>query len=240
MTLASPVNDGAAFSFAYQPIIDAQARCAFGYEALVRGPAGEPASFVLSRLQGNALHVFDRDARIAAIQLASRLGLQSLLSLNFMPGSLHSLPDAVDAMLDAAANAGMPVRQLLLEVTEGEIVHDVRDFADRVNAYRASGLRLAIDDFGAGYSGLNLLAEFQPDAIKLDLALVRGIDASGPRQAIVRAVIQVCDDLGIEVIAEGIETLAEFAWLRGRGVRLFQGHLFGRPTFESLAEPLWP
>jgi EAL domain-containing protein (putative c-di-GMP-specific phosphodiesterase class I) len=230
---------GAGYSFAYQPIVDAEARRAFGYEALVRGLKGEPALTVLSRLQGDALHVFDRDARVAAIGLARRLGLESLLSLNFMPGSLYSLPDAIDVMLAAADAAKMPVANLLLEVTESEIIHDARGFADRVNAYRARGLRLAIDDFGAGYSGLNLLAEFQPDAIKLDLKLVRGIDGSGPRQAIVRAVIQVCDDLGIEVIAEGVETRGEFAWFRDRGVRLFQGYLFGRPTFETLPEPDW-
>ncbi len=70
--------------------------------------------------------------------------------------------------------------------------------------------------------------------------LVRGIDGHGPRQAIVRAVIQVCDDLGIEVIAEGVETREEFAWFQIAGVRLFQGYLFGRPAFETLAEPLWP
>ena len=240
LIVAQAAEEVAAFSFAYQPIVDAEARRTFAYEALVRGPSGEPASFVLSRLQGTALHVFDRDARVAALRLASRLGLRSLLSLNFMPGSLHSLPDAVDAMLRAAEEVAMPVRQLLLEVTEGEIIHDVRHFADRVNAYRASGLRLAIDDFGAGYSGLNLLAEFQPDAIKLDIALVRGIDGHGARQAIVRALIQVCDDLGIEVIAEGVETPAEFHWFQDRGVRLFQGYLFGRPAFEALVDPLWP
>ena len=232
--------NGAGFSFAYQPIVDAEARRAFAYEALVRGTKGEPALSVLSRLQGDSLHVFDRDARVAAIGLASRLGLQALLSLNFMPGSLYSLPDAVDAMLDAAARASLRTDRLLLEVTEGEIVHDARAFAERINAYRARGLRLAIDDFGAGYSGLNLLADFQPDAIKLDLKLVRGIDGSGPRQAIVRAVIQACDDLGIEVIAEGVETRGEYAWFSDRGVRLFQGYLFGRPSFEALAEPLWP
>jgi blue light- and temperature-responsive anti-repressor len=156
MTAAASAAEPAPYSFAYQPIIDAEARRAFAYEALVRGPSGEPASSVLSRLNGNALHVFDRDARVGAIQLASRLGLSALLSLNFLPGSLHSLPDALDATLRAAERASLPVRQLILEVTEGEIIHDAKDFADRVNAYRASGLRLAIDDFGAGYSGLNL------------------------------------------------------------------------------------
>ena len=232
--------NGTAFSFAYQPIVDAEARRAFAFEALVRGPGGEPAMSVLSQLQGDALHLFDRDARVAAVRLAQRLGLDCLLSLNFMPGSLYSLPDAIDTLLDAAETAGMSPATVLLEVTEGEIIHDARSFAERINVYRARGLRLAIDDFGAGYSGLNLLADFQPDAIKLDMRLVRGIDAHGPRQAIVRALIQACDDLGIEVIAEGVETREEFAWFRDRGVRLYQGYLFGRPSFETLAAPIWP
>jgi EAL domain-containing protein (putative c-di-GMP-specific phosphodiesterase class I) len=230
----------AGFSFAYQPIVDAESRSVFAYEALVRGPLGEPAATVLSGLQGKDLHVFDRDARIAAIGLARRLGLRSLLSLNFLPGSLTALTDAVETMIQAAEAASMPVRDLLLEVTESEIIHDVDDFTARINAFRALGLRVAIDDFGAGYSGLNLLADFQPDAVKLDMRLVRGIDGHGPRQAIVRALIQACDDLGIEVIAEGVETVEEFHWFSGRGVRLYQGFLFGRPSFEALAEPLWP
>jgi EAL domain-containing protein (putative c-di-GMP-specific phosphodiesterase class I) len=109
-----------------------------------------------------------------------------------------------------------------------------------LNRYRGQGVRLAIDDFGAGYSGLNLLADFQPDLIKLDMHLVRDIDRAGPRQAIARAVLQVCDDLGIEVIAEGVETVGEYHWLRRVGVRLFQGYLLGRPAFESLCMPVFP
>lgn len=227
------------FSFAYQPIVDADARSVFAYEALVRGVNGEPAASVFAALSGGDLHAFDRDARIGAIRLASRLRLDTGLSLNFMPGALYSQPDAVSAMLQAAELLAVPPRNLLLEVTEGEIIHDGRAFAERINAYRSLGLRLAIDDFGAGYSGLNLLADFQPDAIKLDMKLVRGIDMSGPRQAIVRALIQACDDLGIEVIAEGVETPAEFHWFRGRGVRLYQGYLFARPAFEALCAPDW-
>lgn len=228
------------FSFAFHAIVDADARRTFAYESLVRGPNGEPAASVLSRYEGQALHTFDRNARIAAIHLASRLGLDAWLSLNFMPSAMASVPDAIDAMLDAAAAARVEPSVLLLEVTEGDIIHDPRGFAAHVNAYRARGLRLAIDDFGAGYSGLNLLADFQPDAIKLDLQLVRGIDSNGPRQAIARALIRVCEDLGIEVIAEGVETHDEFAWFHDRGVRLFQGFLFGRPEFERLPRPHWP
>ena len=108
------------------------------------------------------------------------------------------------------------------------------------NSYRRDGLRIAIDDFGAGYSGLNLLADFQPDIVKLDMKLVRGIESHGPRQAIVRAIAQASNDLGINVIAEGVETTDEYLWFRDEGITLFQGYLFARPGFEELALPQFP
>jgi EAL domain-containing protein (putative c-di-GMP-specific phosphodiesterase class I) len=99
---------------------------------------------------------------------------------------------------------------------------------------------VAIDDFGAGYSGLNLLAEFQPDQVKLDMKLITGIERHGPRQAIVRAISQICSDLGIDIVAEGIETEDEYAWLASQGIRLFQGYLFAKPGFESFPAVHYP
>ena len=224
------------FSYAFQPIVDAEASSVFAHEALIRGRRGESAASVFASLERCRLHVFDRESRIAAITLAGRLGPPGLLSLNFLPQALETVPDAIDSMLSAASQAGLPTRNLILEVTESEVIHDPLHLAKQLNAYRAAGLRLAIDDFGAGYAGLNLLADFQPDVIKLDMALVRGIDTHGPRQAIARSVIQVCDDLGIEVIAEGIETELEYRWFRRIGVRLFQGYYFGPPAFESMPQ----
>ena len=84
-----------------------------------------------------------------------------------------------------------------------------------------------------GYSGLNLLSNFQPDQIKLDMGLLYGIESHSPRQSIVRAILQVCRDLEIDVIAEGVETVGQYAWLANAGVKLFQGYLFARPAFES-------
>lgn len=223
-----------AFSYAFQPIVDAETNGLFGHEALIRGPRGESAASVLAAVDPAFVHTFDRDARIAAVVLAAKLGLPALLSLNFLPQALNVLPDAVSSVLAAAARAGVPARSLILEVTEGEIIRDPQRLAEHLNGYRAQGLRLAIDDFGAGYAGLNLLADFQPDIVKLDMHLVRGIDSHGPRQAIARAVIQVCEDLGIDVIAEGIETEHEYHWFRRIGVRLYQGYLFGRPAFEAM------
>jgi len=100
--------------------------------------------------------------------------------------------------------------------------------------------RTAIDDFGAGYSGLNLLADLQTDFIKLDMALVRGIDRSRTRQAIVRGTVSVCRDLGIATIAEGVETIDELRALMDLGIELFQGYLLARPAFEAQAEVLMP
>jgi EAL domain-containing protein (putative c-di-GMP-specific phosphodiesterase class I) len=222
------------YSFAFQPIVDTETGQVFAYEALVRGLEGQSAGSVLSRIRADQLHQFDCAARIRALELAASLGLATRLSLNFLPRSLETLPDAVTATLEAASRARVPLGNVILEITEGEAVHDGAGFAERMNAYRSQGVRFAIDDFGAGYSGLNLLAEFQPDIVKLDMQLVRGIESKGPRQAIVRAVVQVCDDLGIDLIAEGVETEAEFRWFRRIGLTLFQGYYFARPAFESL------
>ena len=99
---------------------------------------------------------------------------------------------------------------------------------------------MAIDNFGSSVAGLNILLELQPEQIKLDKVLVRGIHNRGPRQAIVRAILQVCRDLGVQLIAEGIESYDEFHWLCGEGVELFQGFLFAHPVFEKLPLATFP
>jgi len=221
-------------SFAFQPIVNIASKQVFAYEALVRGRSNEPARAVLDAVEESRRHAFDRAARVHAVRVAAVLGLEECLSLNFLPASLETLPDAIQSTLDAARAAGIDARRLLLEVTEGELIRDPLSFAQTLNRYRATGLRLVIDDFGAGNSGLNLLADFQPDMIKLDMHLVRDIDSKGPRQAIVRALIQACDDLGIEFIAEGVETENEYRWFERVGVTLFQGYYFGRPMLNGL------
>jgi EAL domain-containing protein (putative c-di-GMP-specific phosphodiesterase class I) len=227
-------------SFAFQPIADITARNVFAYEALARGRNGESAGSVFANVPAGELHAFDHAARMAAVKLAARLGLKEKISLNVMPGCIESRPDSLDLLLECATQSGLAPTQLVLEITEGEAIQRPKEFSQLLNRYRAQGVSLAIDDFGAGYSGLNLLAYFQPDLIKLDMHLVRDIDHAGPRQAIARAVLQVCDDLGIEVIAEGVETIGEYSWFRRVGVRLFQGYLLGRPAFEALGRPVFP
>lgn len=229
-----------AFSFAFQPIVDAGARQVHSYEALIRGRTGEAAFSVLQRVPDALVHRFDFDSRLAAIALASQLDLETRLNLNFLPQALARSDAPLEETLRMAERCGLPANRLVIEVTETGVIDDHEAFALRINRFRSLGLAVAIDDFGAGYSGLNLLADFQPDQIKIDMNLVRGIQGHGPRQAIVRALIQACTDLGIGVVAEGVESIDEYRWFAAEGVQYFQGYLFGRPGFECLPQAQFP
>jgi EAL domain-containing protein (putative c-di-GMP-specific phosphodiesterase class I) len=222
------------FTFAFQPIFDTHNREVLAYEALIRGLANEPACQVLQRVSVDTLFEFDQSARVVAINLATQLGITCNLNLNFLPQSLESSSESILTTLAAANRVNLSINRIVLEVLEGEVIHNHSQFTGRINEYRGLGLKVAIDDFGAGYSGLNLLVDFQPDKIKLDRQLIQRIWCHGPRQSIVRAINEICSDLGIEIVAEGVETDAEFTWLEDQGIHLFQGYLFARPAFESL------
>ncbi len=221
------------FSFAFQPIVDVLARSAYAHEALVRGLHGEPAGEVIARHSGPGLAAFDAACRAQAIAVAARIGLPGALNINILPNAVLDPVVGLDSTIAVARRHGFALERIVIEATESEAIRDLAHFRRTVDAYHGAGMRFAIDDFGAGYSGLNLLSEFQPDIVKLDMLLVRGIAAHGPRQAIARAIVQVCFDLGIDLIVEGVETLDEYAWFRDQGVHLFQGYLFARPMFEG-------
>lgn len=112
----------------------------------------------------------------------------------------------------------------------------MQDRAHLVNIFREYsrfGFRTAIDDFGAGYAGLNLLAEYQPDIIKIDMDQVRDIDTCTPKQAIVHGIVAISAALNVRVLAEGIETRAERDFLYDAGIDLMQGYWFCKPAFRA-------
>lgn len=235
-----PASDATAmtapgYSFAFQPIVDPARSAIVAYEALVRGQAQQPASWVLDHRRGDELLRFDIEARRRAIVLAEQLGLDGDLHLNLLPQGLEAFgPVALQSTIDMAQHCGIAPPRLVLEISESSVIHDLAAFVSRANQFKALGLRFAIDDFGAGYAGLSLLADFQPEFIKLDMKLVKDVSTKGPRQAIVRGILRTCEDLGIDVVAEGVEALDEFEWLRDEGVTLFQGFLFAHPAFEAV------
>lgn len=223
------------FSYAFQPIVDVHARKVFAHEALVRGPAGEPAGSVLSRITAENRYSFDQACREKAIRIAASLNLRSHLSINFLPNAIYRPEVCIRSTLQAADRHGFPVERIIFETVEGEQISDGKWLAEILSEYKRIGFKTAIDDFGAGFAGLNLLADFQPDMVKLDIALIRGIDHSPSRRAIVAGVVSMCEQLAINVIAEGIETRDEAHCLSDLGISLMQGYWFGRPQFESAA-----
>ena len=227
---------GFQFDYAYQPIVDVGSRTIYAHEALVRGPAGEGAMSVLSQVNEQNRYRFDQACRVKAIKSAAQLGIKERISINFLPNAIYKPEICIRTTLEAARVHGFPVERIIFEVTEGERVEDGPWLAQILREYKRCGLLTAIDDFGAGYAGLTLLADFQPDLVKIDMGLIRGVDSSTPRQAIVRGLMRVCDDLGVQVIAEGIETAGERDFLLDAGVRLMQGYLFCRPVFQGVGK----
>lgn len=224
------------FSMALQPIVRFSTREIHAQEALARGPVGEPAAAVFASVNDGNRYRFDQTCRVKAIRLASELKINSLLSINFMPNAVYKPELCIRTTLQAAAEYAFPPERIIFEVTEGEEIDNRDHLKGILEYYQKTGFTTAIDDFGAGYAGLNLLADMQTDLIKLDMALVRNIDQDRNRRIITRGILQVCRDLGIDVIAEGIETRGELSALVDLGVDLFQGYHFARPAFEAVAD----
>lgn len=234
VTHPMPIRDH--YSFAYQPIVDVSSRTIFSYEALIRGINNEPARDVLKKIPAADMHHFDELSRKQAIRIAAHLGLHTHLNLNFLPRSIENSPTAITSLLEVTEHLGIRPEQIVVEILEREIISDYTLFNDIINECRSAGVVFAIDDFGSGYAGLKMLAEFQPNLIKIDMDLIRDIHHRGPRQAILRGILRTCHDLGIDIIAEGVETTEEYQWLYNEGITLYQGNLFARPSFEKLAQ----
>lgn len=230
-------------AMAFQPIVDVETERPFAYEALVRGADGAGAGEVLSRVTPENRYAFDQQCRVAAIEGAVAAGILDTgarLSINFLPNAVYSPVACIQLTLKTARQCGFPTDRLIFEFTEHEEMADTDHVKNIIETYRKMGFGTALDDFGAGHAGLGLLAKFQTDYIKLDMDLVRDIDASLPRRMIVDGVMRIAKALDITVIAEGIETLAEYEALRSIGVRYIQGYLLARPGFMTLPEVVWP
>ena len=224
------------FTMAFQPIVDVQAGLVWGYEALVRGAAGEPAGAVLARVNDDNRYRFDQACRVKAIEMAGPLyaGQPLKLSINFMPNAVYEPAACIRASLEAADRVGFSRDQLMFEFTENEKMADVAKVKHIVEEYKRFGFITALDDFGSGYAGLNLLASFQPALIKIDMELVRDLHLDRARQVIVSGIVGICRDLGIVVLAEGVECAEEAAVLRAAGISLMQGYHFAKPLTGGL------
>ena len=148
--------------------------------------------------------------------------------------AVYSPLTCIQLTLQTARVAGMPIDRIIFEFTESEKMGSPEHVSSIIDTYKGIGFKVAIDDFGAGHSGINMFARFVPDMIKLDMELVRDVDRDPRRQAIIRGVVQMCSELDTIVIAEGIETASEARVLCDLGVRYHQGFWYARPALGAL------
>jgi EAL domain-containing protein (putative c-di-GMP-specific phosphodiesterase class I) len=212
---------------AYQPIVSWSAQHVFAYEALVRNKEptlrSPPDLFEAAERLGR-LQELGRTIRDRVALTADELPTGSLLFVN-----VHAMELDDDSLFSAGAPLSRHAKSVVLEITERAPIERIRDVGNRVAQLRALGYRIAVDDLGAGYAGLASFAHLEPEVVKVDMSLIRGLDRSPMKQKLLSSIVALCQELGIQMIAEGIETEAERETLVALGGDLCQGYLFARP-----------
>jgi len=221
--------------FAFQPVVDIIQKRTFFVEALIRGPKGEKAEEYLANMNKDDLKIFDMHSTSDAIALATQLNIPNL-SVNFNPKTLFETENIVDILEEMLSKYGFNNNQLIIEITEKDIISNYQNAFNTLTQLRASDIRIAVDDFGAGYSGLSLLADYQPDIIKVDRSIIANIHHSWAKQTIVKSIFNCADSMAISVCVEGLENEEDLQCLLEIGIKKFQGFLFGKPTINSYSE----
>lgn len=219
----------------YQPILDFRTGGIYGWEALARGPEASPfeSPLVMFELaeQIGRLFSLEEACREKAILNLGPIAKGQRLFLNIHPRTMADpefTPGKTFALLQ---EAGLSSDNIVFEITERHSVQDFSLFYRTLDHYRSQGFQIALDDAGAGYSGLSTIAEMQPDYIKLDKALIRNIHRDPVKRALVETTVSFSDKIGAKIIAEGIETRDQAVCLRDVGVHYGQGYYLGRPGF---------
>lgn len=225
---------GSAVTPVYQPITDLRSGRIFGWEALSRGPESSyfhspTALFDMADSLGSmfALEKVCRERAVAEFgcpepgqKLFLNINPKTLADPNFSPGQTRRMLD----------RCGLAPRDVVFEITERQAIRDFSLFTKTLEHYRDQGYQVAIDDVGAGYSGLKRIARLRPDLIKVDMSLVQGIDTDPVQRALVETLVTFADKIGCGIIAEGIEFETELSCLRAMGVHFGQGFYLARPA----------
>lgn len=236
------------FTSWFQPILDAKTGAIVAYEALLRGRRADgslmfPGEILTTAADNDLLFQVDRQARESALHCAADHGIDCQLFINFIPTAIYDPAHCLQSTVSWAKKLGIKPDHIVFEVVETERVGDIEHLKRILDFYRAAGYRVALDDVGSGYASLNLLATLKPDIIKIDMEIVRGIDADPQRQAVFRALVGIARELGIQVLAEGVETADELAYVMAEGADLLQGYLFARPAAvppQPVGLEYWP
>lgn len=212
---------------AYQPIVSWSRRDVFGYEALLRSrepSLPHPGAVLDAAERLERVHELGRIIRGRAAEPMARMPDDAMLFVN-----LHARDLLDDHLFERTAPLATVAKRVVLEITERASLHYIRDLASRIARLREMGFRVAVDDLGAGYAGLTSFAQLEPEVVKLDMSLVRGVHSQPTKLTLVRTMITMCRELGMQVVAEGIETVEERDAIVDAGCDLLQGYLFAKP-----------
>lgn len=228
----------------YQPIVAFQDSSIFGFEALTTAKAGsgiEGAEMLFALAdEVNLSTQLDRVCRRRAFANARRWIDAAFLFINTNPRTIEEIGTRDDALFHLFENAGIPPQNVILEITERSAIVNLAAFEATLAHFREHGLRVAVDDAGAGYASLNTIARLKPDFLKFDMALVRDIDKDRVKQELLATVQELARRVNARVIAEGVETAAEHETLARFGVDYGQGYFFSRPKTVAEIEDSYP
>ena len=215
---------------AFQPIVSWQRRVVVGYEALLRTQEPtllRPDHFIDAAARLGRLHELGRACRA---KTAMEIETGGTTEMRYFV-NVHASDLTDDELLIPSSPLARLASRVTLEVTERASLHDAGDLRNRLAALRKLGFKLAVDDLGAGYAGLSSLAVIDPQVVKIDMSLVRDVDSNAAKQEVIRSMTKLAGDLKMEIIVEGVETVAERDTLEKLGCDLMQGYLFARPQF---------
>ena len=220
----------------FQPIVDMRDGKVAGYEGLIRGPSDSPwhapqKLLAEARRQGR---LFELDVLCREVILGqfAHLGLGEKLFLNVTPDVLLDRKAIHGVTLRFLKEVGIPPDRVVIELTEQEPIVDYSIMRDAVRHYRDMGFSIALDDLGAGYSSLRHWSELQPEYVKIDMHFVQNVDRDDVKRQFLRSINEIAHGLGTRIIAEGIETAAEYEVIRHLGIPLGQGYHIARPAAE--------
>lgn len=225
----------------YQPIIQLSDAVIIGYEALSRGPEGTPyeSPLALIELAEGCEMTWDLDwaFRSLAIERAAELEQDQFLFINVDPKIIYDKAHSAGMTREVLDEMELSADNIIFEITERSAIEDYEGFNRILKNYIEQGFKIAIDDAGAGFSGMNRIIETRPQFIKLDMVMIRGVDKDSFKQAIVKSFVQLSQNTNIKLVAEGIETKEELKMLIRLGVYAGQGYYLQKPSPKLLTLP---
>jgi EAL domain-containing protein (putative c-di-GMP-specific phosphodiesterase class I) len=218
----------------FQPILAFGTGEILAYEGLIRGPDESPlhtpAKLFDAAARAGQLIELNMLCALKVVRQYAKLGLQQQLFLNITPQTVLDVRDDVQRITRFIKDCGMDIAQVTIELTESQYISDRSIFRNALMLFRKAGFRVALDDLGEGFSSLRLWSELQPDFVKIDMHFVQGVSADEVKYHFLKSLQHIAEGCGSSLVAEGVETMADFCILRDLGIDNAQGFLIGRAT----------